>query len=118
MAAKNFPEGLDRVAYAGVEKEVLMRESLERYDFRAYVDVVWSVVDEANLKIGTEEPFKLVKVDREAAKQSLSQLAAMIRWIAEALVPVMPETAEKIQARYASDIIETGMGLFPRRDGK
>ncbi len=118
MAVKSFPEGLDRVSYDGASKEVAIKESLEQYDFRSYVDAVWSVVDEANLKIDQEAPFKLVKVDRDAAKKSLSELAAMIRWIAEALVPVMPETAEKIRARYAGDIIEGGLGLFPRRDGK
>lgn len=98
--------------------DALLDRAIARYDFRAYVDVVWRVVDAANVKIGTEEPFKLVKTDRDAAKKSLSELAAMIRWIAEALVPVMPETAEKIRARYAGDIIEGGLGLFPRRDTK
>jgi methionyl-tRNA synthetase len=118
MAQKSFPEGLDRLDYRQASNDAELSDAIARYDFRSYVDSVWSVVDAANVKIGTEEPFKLVKVDRDAAKKSLSELAAMIRWIAEALVPVMPEAAEKIRARYASDIIEGGMGLFPRRDAK
>ena len=118
MAGKSFADGLDRFAYDATTKEAMLKHAVESYDFRAYVETVWSVVDEANVKIDQETPFKLVKTDREAAKKSLSELAAMIRWIAEALVPVMPETAEKIRARYANDSIEGGMGLFPRRDTK
>ncbi len=118
MAVKSFPEGLDRLAYDGASKEAAMKSAIETYDFRTYIETVWSVVDEANLKIDQEAPFKLVKVDREAAKKSLSELAAMIRWIAVALLPVMPETTEKIQKRYATDVIEVGEPLFPRRDTK
>ncbi len=114
MCAKSFPEGIDRVVYDGVSAE--LDEALREYDFRKYVDLVWSVVDVANVKIGTEEPFKLVKVDPAAAKKSLSELAAMIRWIGVALEPVIPTTAAEILRRYESDILVAGEPLFPRRD--
>lgn len=117
MIAKNFPEGIDRIEYEeGVILSAHLGNLVEEYDFREYVDFVWRVVDEANTKIQNEAPFTLVKTDRDGAKKSLSELAAMIRWIADALVPVIPETAAKIQARFASDIIEVGEPLFPRRD--
>jgi methionyl-tRNA synthetase len=117
MAAKNFPEGLDREQMSdSVDMNGALSRSLEKYDFRSYVDTVFGVVDAANVKIGKEEPFKLVKIDRDAAKKSLSELAAMIRWIAEALKPVMPVTADEIARRYAGDVIVVGDGLFPRRD--
>lgn len=115
MAAKNFPEGLDRAVYA-TNKNELLDAAIEAYDFRTYCDIVWSVVEEANVKVQNDAPFTLVKTDRDGAKKSLSELAAMIRWIGNALVPVMPETAQKILERYASDIIVVGEGLFPRRD--
>ena len=73
-------------------------------------------MDAANVKIQHEEPFKLVKVDREAAKKSLSELAAMIRWIGAALLPVIPASATEILRRYEGDILEVGEPLFPRRD--
>lgn len=117
MAAKNFPEGLEHMSYS-TNRSHELETALQSYDFRAYCDFVWSVVDEANLKIDVEAPFKLVKVDRDAAKKSLSELAGMIRWIGDALLPVMPETAEKICERFAHDRIEVADALFPRRDEK
>lgn len=114
MCAKSFPEGIDRVVYEG--NVSALADALNEYDFRKYVDLVWDVVDLANVKIGTEEPFKLVKVDREAAKKSLSELAAMIRWIGAALEPVIPVTAAEILRRYEGDILVAGEPLFPRRD--
>lgn len=115
MAAKSFPEGLDRVDHKS-EKEPAMDAAIRVYDFKEYCDSVWSVVDDANMKIAQEEPFKLVKVDRDAAKKSLSELAAMIRWIGKALEPVIPATAAEILRRYESDILVAGEPLFPRRD--
>lgn len=96
--------------------DALLERAIARYDFRLYVDIVWRVVDAANVKIGKEEPFKLVKVDPAAAKKSLSELAAMIRWIGTALEPVIPATAAEILRRYESDILVAGEPLFPRRD--
>ena len=124
MAAKSFPEGLDRIsdhermALELAKENAGLASAIANYDFRAYVDFVWHIVDRANMKIQNEEPFKLVKVDRDAAKKSLSELAAMIRWIGNALVPVMPEVAEKICAHFAGDVIENSQALFPRRDSK
>ncbi len=115
MAAKNFQEGIEQTDFKS-EKEPMMDDAIRIYDFKEYCDIVWSVVDEANMKIAQEEPFKLVKVDRDAAKKSLSELAAMIRWIGNALVPVIPATAAEILRRYESDILVAGEPLFPRRD--
>ena len=114
MCAKSFPEGIDRVSFDGAD--AALEAALKEYDFRKYVDLVWDVVDAANVKIGTEEPFKLVKIDPAAAKKSLSELAAMIRWIGAALEPVIPATAAEILRRYESDILVAGEPLFPRRD--
>jgi methionyl-tRNA synthetase len=117
MAAKNFPEGLNRSNWTDSTNTTHeLDAAIKSYDFKRYCDTVWSVVDAANTKIQVEAPFTLVKTDRDGAKRSLSELAAMIRWIADALVPVIPETAAKIQARFAGDIIEVGEPLFPRRD--
>ncbi len=115
MAAKSFPEGIDHEDFKS-EKESTMDDAIRIYDFKEYCDIVWSVVDDANMKIAQEEPFKLVKVDRDAAKKSLSELAAMIRWIGSALIPVVPATAAEILRRYESDILVAGEPLFPRRD--
>lgn len=115
MAAKSFPEGIDHEDFKS-GKESAMDDAICVYDFKEYCDIVWSVVDDANMKIAQEEPFKLVKVDRDAAKKSLSELAAMIRWIGMALIAVIPATASEILRRYEGDILVVGEPLFPRRD--
>ncbi len=116
MAAKSFPEGLDRSDWSYSTYEDSLDDAIRNYDFRAYVDTVFSVVDAANVKIATDEPFKLVKIDRDAAKKCLSDLAAMIRWIGTTLLPVIPTAAAEILRRYESDILVAGEPLFPRRD--
>ena len=116
MANKSFVDGLERVDFDGTEQDAALSEAIKTYDFRRYVDVVWSVIDAANEKIEKEAPFRTVKTDEAAAKKSLSELAGMIRWIAEALKPIVPATADEIARRYASDVIEFGPALFPRRD--
>jgi len=99
----------------GSLREAALNEAMGRYDFKAYLDVVFAVVDEANEEVDKKEPFKLVKQDEAAAKQVLSVIASQIRWIATALAPVLPQTSEEILRRYGT-IIETGESLFPRRD--
>ncbi len=130
MVNKNFPEGIERVMFGPTNAVVVQgessidlsdtlheaKETLRAFDFRLYIERVSFVINEANIKIDKEAPFKLVKVDRDAAKKSLSELAAMIRWIGEALAPIMPATAQEIARRYAGDVIVVGDGLFPRRD--
>lgn len=116
MANKSFADGLDRVEFDGGEAAAQLEAAMKAYDFKQYVEVVFSIVDKANEKIDREAPFKTVKVDPAAAKKTLSELASMIRWIGEALLPVVPTTATEISRRYAGDVIEVGPALFPRRD--
>ncbi|MCR4312451.1 MAG: methionine--tRNA ligase [Candidatus Uhrbacteria bacterium] len=119
MANKSFATGLDRIEFtSGVRNSNQLEVAIKNYDFKKYVDIVWSVIDEANEKIEKESPFRVVKTDEATAKKTLSELAGMIRWIGEALKPVIPTTADEITRRYASDIIEVGPALFPRRESK
>ena len=118
MSNKYFEGAVDKVAFDHAELDVRMGEALKQYDFRDYIDAVWTVVNAANLKIQTEEPFKLAKTDPAAAKKSLSELAAMIVWIGHALTPVVPTAAAEILKRYTGDKLIHGEPLFPRRDQK
>lgn len=118
MSNKYFDGVVDKVAFDHVEYDVRMGEALKQYDFKQYIDTVWEVVIEANGKIQREEPFKLAKTDPAAAKKSLSELAAMIVWIGQALQPVIPNAAEEILRRYTGEKLIHGEPLFPRRDQK
>ncbi len=116
MSNKYFEGEVDKVDFDHAEYDVRMGEALAQYDFKKYIDCVWEVVSAANLKIQTEEPFKLAKTNPADAKRSLSELAAMIVWIGRALSPVIPAAAEEILRRYTGDKLIHGEPLFPRRD--
>lgn len=87
---------------------------IEGYDFKSYIESIWEVIDAANLKIQVEEPFKTAKTDPLACKKTLSELAAIILVIAEALMPIMPNIAGEIKKRYNGEVLIHGEPLFPK----
>ena len=115
MANKYFDGKLDVSDDANKLINVL-DPHVTNFDFKGYLDAIFAKVSEANELIEQKAPFKLVKTDENAAKEVLSTLAQMIREIAIALKPCLPETAEEILRRYNRGKIEVGEALFPRRD--
>ncbi|MBI2474031.1 methionine--tRNA ligase [Candidatus Uhrbacteria bacterium] len=115
MAQKYFEGKLEAVCDDWSQWENALEEALKRYDFRAYVDQVFEVVDQANEEIDRKAPFKLVKEDKAAAEQVLSRVCDQIRFIGRSLEPILPQTSQEILRRYGT-IVETGEALFPRRD--
>lgn len=101
------------VDYTAVEKELEVH--MNNYNFKAYIDRVFSVVDDANELIDKKAPFKLIKEDEAAAKAVLAEASEMIRFVARSLACVIPNTSTEILRRYGT-IIETGDPLFPRRE--
>lgn len=116
MAQKYAPEGLSRIIFDSISLDRACAEAMKTYDFKAYLETVWSVVSRANEKVDREAPFKTVKTNPEAAKQTLAELAGMIRWLAKAFAPIMPMAAAEIARRYEADILIVDPSLFPRRD--
>jgi methionyl-tRNA synthetase len=115
MSVRYFHGRLDEVHMDWSAREEKLKEAVANYNFKAYLDEVFMVVDDANEQVDKKEPFKLVKQDQIAAKQVLSTIAEQIRWIGKALAPVLPQTSEDILKRYGT-IITNGDALFPRRD--
>ena len=116
MANKYFAGAVGSAEFDHMPHSIELGAALDAYDFRRYVDEVWKVVDAANHKIDVEAPFKKVKTDEAAAKKTLAETAAMIRWIAQALGPVIPTAAAEITRRYAVEKLEHGEPLFPKRE--
>jgi methionyl-tRNA synthetase len=115
MSDKYFEGKLNTVEFDWSTKEKELAAFMGEYDFKKYLDLVFEVVGEANEVIDKKAPFKLVKEDEEAAKQVLSEVADQIRFIARALLPIIPESATEILRRYEG-VVEKGDALFPRRD--
>lgn len=118
MGVKYFDGVLDKVER--FDADTIYRdelsEAMESRDFKKYLEAVQGVIAAANAKIQIEEPFKTAKTDPEACKKTLSELAAMIRFIAESLAPVMPSISKEILARYTGEKVIHGAPLFPKRE--
>ncbi len=115
MGDKYFEGDLDKGVWTG--GEALTKEGddlMKEYKFKAYLDLVFRIVGEANEIIDKKAPFKLVKEDEAAAKEVLSEVADRIHWIAQMLRAVMPKSAGEILRRYDGPKVLKGDALFPR----
>jgi methionyl-tRNA synthetase len=72
-------------------------EALDNYEFQKAMDFVWKKIGELDERITLEEPFKLVKINKEKGKQVISELATELYLIARMLNPFMPETNKIIK---------------------
>ncbi|MEK9156577.1 MAG: methionine--tRNA ligase [Patescibacteria group bacterium] len=120
MGVKYFDGVLDVVDVASVAAGFKPADSLhiamESRDFKKYLELVQEYIAAANAKIQIEEPFKSAKTNLDACKKTLSELAAMIRFIAEVLSPIMPSISKEILARYTGEKVIHGAPLFPKRE--
>jgi methionyl-tRNA synthetase len=87
----------------------------ESYDLIKVSAYIWKHVEEANLVIQNEQPFKLVKTDPEKGKEIIRDLVVRLYTIAEMLAPIIPSTSEKIKAAVQVNKMPEE-ALFLRRD--
>ncbi len=73
------------------------KKSIEEYDLQEAMNFVWKKIANADLKIQTTEPFKLIKSDKFKAKNIIEDLVREVYEIAVYLESFMPETSEKIK---------------------
>ena len=117
MGQSYFDGKLDRINPNWTEQNEQLDHLIKQCNFKGYLEYVFEAVSQANEIVDKEEPFKLVKTDPDDAKRVLSEVAEIIRWVGEKLVPVMPTAAEAILDRYKEDgTVVKGDALFPRRD--
>ena len=68
-------------------------------------DVIWELIGHLDQFVTDYEPFKLVKTDKGATEAVLWGLLYGLREVGQMLVPIMPDTAEKIAILVgASDV--------------
>jgi len=78
------------------EKEVL--DSLERIELREALRRILALSSIGNKRFQDEEPWKLVKQDREATALLLRDLVYLIRDLAVLIHPYLPDTSERIHS--------------------
>jgi len=100
--------------------------SFEKFEFDSVINLINEFVAECDGIISAEKPWEQVKQGKDISGL-LYQLTENLRHIAVALLPIIPETAEKILAQLGTtdtsrdwgklkegDIIKKGEILFPR----
>ena len=84
---------------------------LENYRFTEALEKIWETVRDANRYIEEEKPWELSKNDREKFAGVMSVLLDRLAFLSVALVPFLPDTAEKIRTSLESGTTEI---LFQR----
>ncbi len=103
----NLVSRIMRMATTNIEKPVKMPENnipeeykraLDSFDIQAAANIVWRHITEADQLIQEKAPFKLVKTDKAAAVEIISNLCVRLYTIGCMLNPILPKTSEKIKA--------------------
>ncbi|MEX0933517.1 MAG: methionine--tRNA ligase [Candidatus Paceibacterota bacterium] len=89
------------------------RSLIEAYEFNRALDYIWKEIGDLDALIQEKEPFKLVKTDRDQAKEIVAYLAIRLNDIASLLLPVLPDSAVKIHDLLVAR--EMPEPLFPRK---
>ena len=88
---------------------------LDAFDIQKAAAFVWGKVQELDQTIQSTEPFKVVKVDEAKGKELITDLVVKLNTIALMLVPVLPETAQKILTQIKANK-KPEAPLFLRKD--
>lgn len=122
--AETYLGGADEAGASGdgaavtIPEQTLTEEYFALYDSFDLVKVsayVWKQVEEANLIIQNEQPFKIVKENPEKGKEIIRDLVARLYSIASMLAPIIPATSEKIKAAIKANKMPAE-ALFMRKD--
>lgn len=84
---------------------------LDQYKVNQALDYIWGIISGVDRYIEKERPWEKEAKD---ADNVLGEPVTSIREIAEALVPFLPETAERILIQFAGPKIKSEAPMFPR----
>lgn len=96
----------------GVPQE--FKKALDAYNIQRAAEIITERVNALDKRIQETEPFKLVKTDKPAAQKIIAELVAGLSQIAHLLLPIIPDTAAKIQSLIESNKMPD-QSLFPRK---
>jgi methionyl-tRNA synthetase len=95
-----------------LQVEPAFTEKIEAFKFNEAMDLVWEHVAKGDAYMTSEEPYKKIKTDPEAAKKVLEKLVRHLAKLAVHLAPAMPATADAILAAVRTNTKPEN--LFPR----
>ncbi len=71
--------------------------AMQDFRFNEAMDIVWQKISELDQKITETEPFKLIKLEPEKAKQIVKELVQGLSEVAEHLESLLPRSAKAIK---------------------
>ena len=88
---------------------------LEKFEINKACDYIWNEISEMDKFIQDNQPFKVVKTDKEKGQGMISDLAVRLYSVARMLNPILPGTSEKIKELIKQNKTPENP-LFMRRD--
>ncbi len=88
--------------------------ALNAYNFQEACDLVWGKIGALDERIATEEPFKVIKENKEKGIQIITELVEELYKITRLLHPIMPETNKSIKEAILTN--KKPENLFKRLD--
>jgi methionyl-tRNA synthetase len=73
------------------------KEGIEKFNLKLATDMIWTCVNWADKYVQQEEPFKLIKTDKDKAKYVIEILLSDLMQIATMLEAFLPQTSQKIK---------------------
>lgn len=71
---------------------------LENFEINKAADFIWKEIGEMDKYIQENQPFKIVKEDKEKGKEMISSLVVCLYSVARMLNPILPDTSAKIKS--------------------
>jgi len=89
MAEDNLNAPITKPNASEFAKEYL--DALDNFNFQGACDFVWKKIGVLDEKIANEQPFKLVKIDKDRAIEIIQELVHELYLIGRLLHPLLPE---------------------------
>ncbi|MFH0927838.1 MAG: methionine--tRNA ligase [bacterium] len=97
MAEKYCASKVPAFSTGATIKYLQYDQGLENFEFQLSIDAVWDAVREANRFVDESAPWKLAKLGEEKRLAAVMyQLLETLRHIGRMLLPLLPESGEKI----------------------
>src|SRR3989344_2830342 len=88
---------------------------LEKFEINKAVDCIWAAITEIDKRIQEDQPFKLVKADKDRGQKIISELVVKLYSVARMLNPILPDTSVKMK-KYIKENKTPSTPLFPRKE--
>lgn len=99
MAEDNI-EKLNEEKIEELEKKELPKgffEYLDKFEINNAVKMIWDEISEMDKFIQDNQPFKVVKTDKEVGQKMISELTVRLYTLAKMLSPILPAISAKIK---------------------